>query len=158
MKKAIIQGLALLLCCLLSAPSARAAVRDPEKEHLPVDFSDMEYTGFDAAALLDALSALRQTAASPAIQTENAGTRAELESLYRRILSEVDRLSTQSALIGIRYDANGADQATAGESAALSQLSVQLFDECYRALGLLADTPYRDILERDAGPEILDEL
>lgn len=153
MKKAIIQGLALLLCCLLSAPSARAAVRDPEKEHLPVDFSDMEYTGFDAAALLDALSALRQTAASPAIQTENAGTRAELESLYRRILSEVDRLSTQSALIGIRYDANGADQAAAEESAALAELSAQVFDSCYSALRLLLDTPYQDIIQRDAGPD-----
>ena len=153
MKKAIIQGLALLLCCLLSAPSARAAVRDPEKEHLPVDFSDMEYTGFDAAALLDALSALRQTAASPAIQTENAGTRAELESLYRRILSEVDRLSTQSALIGIRYDANGADQAASEESAALAELSAQVFDSCYSALRLLLDTPYQDIIQRDAGPD-----
>ena len=151
-------GALLLAACLMLTIPARAAGRYPEKEHLPVDFADMEYTGYDGAALRSALSALEQIAASPAARTEDAEVRAALEELYGRILSEVDQLSTQSALIGIRYDANGADQEAADESAALSQLSVQLFDECYRTLGLLADTPYRDILERDAGPEILDEL
>ena len=151
-------GALLLAACLLLAVPARAAGRWPEKEHLPVDFADMEYTGYDGADLRSALAALERIAASSAAQTESAAVRAELEELYGQILAEVDRLSTQSALIGIRYDANGADQETAGESAALSQLSVQIFDECYRALGLLADTPYRDILERDAGPETVEEL
>ena len=151
-------GALLLAACLLLAVPARAASRWPEKEHLPVDFADMEYTGYDGADLRSALAALERIAASSAAQTESAAVRAELEELYGQILAEVDRLSTQSALIGIRYDANGADQETAGESAALSQLSVQIFDECYRALGLLADTPYRDILERDAGPETVEEL
>lgn len=158
MKKIIAAGLALLLCCLLEAPSALAAGRYPEKEHLPVDFTDMVYTGYDGAALRSALFALEEIAKSPAARREDAGTRAELESLYGRILSEVDLLSTQSALIGIRYDANGADQEAADESAALAELSVQLFDECYQTLGLLADTPYRDILERDAGPDVVEEL
>lgn len=158
MKKIIAAGLALLLCCLLEAPFAQAAGRYPEKEHLPVDFADMAYTGYDGAALRSALSALEEIAKSPAAQREDAGTRAELESLYGQILSEVDRLSTQSALIGIRYDANGADQEAADESAALAELSVQLFDECYRTLGLLADTPYRDLLERDAEPDVVEEL
>ncbi len=156
--RALRLGAILLAACLTLTLPAQAAARYPEKEHLPVDFADMEYTGYDGAALRSALSALEQIAASPAAQTEDAEIRAALEALYGRILSEVDQLSTQSALIGIRYDANGADQEAADESAALSQLSVQLFDECYRTLGLLADTPYRDILERDAGPEILDEL
>lgn len=147
----------LLLCCLL-APSARASGRYPEKEHLPVDFADMACTGFDGAGLRAALDSLRQIASSPAVRDESPEIRAELEGLYRQILSEVDALSTQAALIGIRYDANGADQAAAEESAALSRLSVQLFDECYQALRLLADTPYCDILEKDAGPDVLDEL
>ena len=151
MKKTIARGLSLLLCCLLLAPSALAAGRCPEKEHLPVDFADMAYTGYDGEVLQSALADLEALAVSPAGQTEDAKTRAALESLYRKILSEVDQLSTQSALISIRYDANGADREAADESAALSQLSVQLFDQCYRTLGLLADTPYRDILERDAG-------
>ena len=148
MKKRISQGLALLLCCLLLAPSALAAGRYPEKEHLPVDFADMVYTGYDGAALRSLLDELRQIASSPAIRTEDAETWAEVESLYRRVLSEADQLSTQSALIGIHYDANGADQEAADESAALSQLSIQLYDECYQVLGLFVDTPYQDILER----------
>ena len=158
MKKTIARGLSLLLCCLLLAPSALAAGRCPEKEHLPVDFADMAYTGYDGEVLQSALADLEALAVSPAGQTEDAKTRAALESLYRKILSEVDQLSTQSALISIRYDANGADREAADESAALSQLSVQLFDQCYRTLGLLADTPYRDILERDAGEDIVDDL
>lgn len=158
MKKIIAPGLAFALCCLLLTAPARAAGRYPEKEHLPVDFADMEYTGYDGAALRSALSALEEIASSPAIRRETDATRAELESLYRQILSEVDQLSTQSALIGIRYDANGADQAAADESAALSRLSIQLFDECYQALALLADTPYQDIVARDTGADIMDYL
>ena len=150
-------GLLLAACLMLTIP-ALAAGRWPEKEHLPVDFADMAYTGYDGAALRSALAELEALAASPAAQAEDAGTRAEVESLYRQILSEVDQLSTQSALIGIRYDANGADQAAADEAAALAELSVELFDECYRTLALLADTPYQDILERDAGPDIAEEL
>lgn len=156
MKKII--ALALVLCCLLPGPSALAADRWPEKDHLPVDFADMPYTGYDGAALRSALSALEALAASPAAKTENAQTRAELEVLYGEILSEVDALSTQSALIGIRYDANGADREAADESAALTELSIQLFDECYQTLALLVDTPYQDILERDAGPEAAEQL
>lgn len=147
-----------LAACLLLAVPSQAAGRYPEKEHLPVDFADMACTGFDDTALRGALDSLRQTAASPAIQTESAGTRAELEGLYRRILSELDQLFTQCALAEIRYDANGADQAAADASAALAQLSVQLSDECYLALQLLVDTPYQDIVEKDAGTEILDAL
>lgn len=143
----------LLAACLLLAVPARAAGRYPEKEHLPVDFADMDRAGFDDAALRAALSALRRTASSPAVRTEDAGTRAELEALCGRIHDEVDRLSTQSALAGIRYDANGADREAADEAAALAELSAELFDECYQALRLLADTPYRDIVERRGGPE-----
>ena len=35
-------GALLLAACLLLAVPARAASRWPEKEHLPVDFADME--------------------------------------------------------------------------------------------------------------------
>lgn len=156
MKKIIASALVLALCCL--GPFARAAGPRPEKEHLPVDFADMACTGYDGAALRSLLAELEALAASPAVQREDAGTRAAVESLYEQILSEVDRLSTQTALTGIRYDANGADQAAADQAAALAELSVELFDRCYQALALLADTPYRDIWERDAGPDITEEL
>ena len=95
-------GALLLAACLLLAVPARAAGRWPEKEHLPVDFADMEYTGYDGADLRSALAALERIAASSAAQTESAAVRAELEELYGQILAEVDRLSTQSALIGDR--------------------------------------------------------
>lgn len=158
MKKIIASALALLLSCLLMAPAAGAAGRYPEKEHLPVDYADMACTGFDDTVLRNALADLEALAASPAIRAEDAGTRAQVEALYRQILSELDELSTQSALIGIRYDANGADQEAAEQSAALSRLSAQLFDQCYQTLALLAGTPYQELLERDAGPDIVEEL
>jgi len=144
-------GALLLAAVLLLECPVLAGGRYPEKEHLPVDFADMVYTGFDSTALQNALSALRQIAATPAIRTEDAETRAELQSLYNQILAETDNLSTQSALIGIRYDANGADEEAAAESAALSDLATQASDDCYRALRLLVGTPYQDIVERDAG-------
>lgn len=158
MKRLSAAVLALLLSRLLLTPAAGAAGRWPEKEHLPVDFADMACTGYDDTALRAALSALEALAASPAIRAEDAKTRAQVETLYRQILSELDDLSTQSALTGIRYDANGADQAAADQAAALSQLSARLFDQCYRTLAPLADTPCRDLLERDAGAELVEEL
>lgn len=158
MKRTAVWALSLLLSCLLLAPAAGAAGAYPEKEHLPVDFADMDYTGYDPSVLRAALAALEELAASPAIRTEDAKVRTQVETLYRQILSELDDLTTQSALIGIRYDANGADQAAAAEAAALAQLSAQLFDQCFQTLALLADTPCRDILERDGGEDIVEEL
>lgn len=158
MKKLSVSAMALLLSGLLLTSAAGAASRYPEKEHLPVDYADMACTGYDDTALQSLLTELEALTASPAIQRENGGTRAQVEALYRQILSELDELSTQSALAGIRYDANGADEAAAEASAALSQLSTRLFDQCYQTLALLADTPYRDILERDAGPDLVEEL
>ena len=58
----IARGLSLLLCCLLLAPSALAAGRCPEKEHLPVDFADMAYTGYDGEVLQSALADLEALA------------------------------------------------------------------------------------------------
>lgn len=158
MKKLSVSAMALLLSGLLLTSAAGAASRYPEKEHLPVDYADMACTGYDDTALQSLLTELEALTASPAIQREDGGTRAQVEALYRQILSELDELSTQSALAGIRYDANGADEAAAEASAALSQLSTRLFDQCYQTLALLADTPYRDILERDAGPDLVEEL
>ena len=158
MKKLSVSAMALLLSGLLLTSAAGAASRYPEKEHLPVDYADMACTGYDDTALQSLLTELEALTASPAIQRENGGTRAQVEALYRQILSELDELSTQSALAGIRYDANGADEAAAEASAALPQLSTRLFDQCYQTLALLADTPYRDILERDAGPDLVEEL
>ena len=158
MKKLSVSAMALLLSGLLLTSAAGAASRYPEKEHLPVDYADMACTGYDDTALQSLLTELEALTASPAIQRENGGTRAQVEALYRQILSELDELSTQSALAGIRHDANGADEAAAEASAALSQLSTRLFDQCYQTLALLADTPYRDILERDAGPDLVEEL
>ena len=76
-------GALLLAACLLLAVPARAASRWPEKEHLPVDFADMEYTGYDGADLRSALAALERIAASSAAQTESAAVRAELEEIGR---------------------------------------------------------------------------
>lgn len=157
MKKLSVSAMALLLSGLLLTSAAGAASRYPEKEHLPVDYADMACTGYNDTALRSLLTELEALTASPA-QREDGGTRAQVEALYRQILSELDELSTQSALAGIRYDANGADEAAAEASAALSQLSTRLFDQCYQTLALLADTPYRDILERDAGPDLVEEL
>lgn len=158
MKKLSVSAMALLLSGLLLTSAAGAASRYPEKEHLPVDYADMACTGYNDTALQSLLTELEALTASPAIQREDGGTRAQVEALYRQILSELDELSTQSALAGIRYDANGADEAAAEASAALSQLSTRLFDQCCQTLALLADTPYRDILERDAGPDLVEEL
>lgn len=144
---------AVLAVCLLPAPEALAAGRYPEKEHLPVDFSDMAYTGFDDTALQEALSSLREICASPAIRVRSAETRLQLQALYGRILDEVDLLMTQSALIGIRYDASGAEEEAARESAALSDKITQVSDDCYLTLRLLVDTPYEDIVARDAGED-----
>lgn len=148
----------MLAACLLPGPEALAADRYPEKEHLPVDFADMACTGFDDTVLQEALSSLRQICASPAIRTNNAKTRLRLQSLYDQILQEVNLLMTQSALINIRYDANGAEEEAARESAALSEQVTRISDDCYLALQLLIDTPYQNIVERDAGESGIDFL
>ncbi len=146
-----------LAFALLAGP-ASAASRYPEKEHQPVDYAEMVFTGFDETNLNAALSQLKSLAASGSLEKKNAQTWEQAETLYIQILDELNLLFTQDALAGIQYDANGADQALADASAEISVQGTELTDRCYQTLQMLIGTPYQDILEADAGKEITSAL
>ena len=115
--------LCLLLTTALLAGSV-SADRYPQKTHLPVDYADMPCTGFDETILQNALDTLK----TPGLSEENA------QSLYDTVLTELNELTTQSALAGILYDANGAAPADAEVVAVLTAQSTRLFDQTYAVL------------------------
>ncbi len=144
----------LALLPALLAPALAADSRYPEKEHLPVDYADMDASGFDETKLQAALTALEDLCASPQGQREDPQARTRVQSLYGEILAELNILSTQSSLIGIAYDAQaaGPDAEAAAQAAEnIAAQSDRLFDRVYSALALLADTPYWDIIDAEAG-------
>lgn len=132
--------------------------RYPDKEHLPVDYADMAFSGFDETVLQDALAELESLNASGDLQRGDVQTRERVEALYREIKSELDILSTQISLIGIEYDSNGAEEQLAEISAELSARSSLLYDQCYQVLSLLANTPCQDIIAADAGEDKMESL
>lgn len=153
MKKILRFVLAVFLVCpLLAVPSA-AEGRYPEKEHLPVHFSEMAFTGFDETNLRAAVSRLEALSRSGALEKKDSKTREQVQALFTQILEETDLLFTQNALAEIQYDANGANQDMADASAEIAAQVTELSDVCFQALRLLVDTPYQDVLEADAGKE-----
>lgn len=130
----------------------------PDKEHLAVHYEDMVFTGFDETALQAALTELESLYDSGALQAGSTRTRARVEELYGEIKAELDILSTQLSLIGIQYDANGAEEQLAEASAELTARSSYLYDQCYQVLALLADTPCGDIIEADVGEDRMESL
>lgn len=152
----ILMAFSLLACQQVTARSGGS--RYPDKEHLPVDYADMVFTGFDETALQDALTELEALNESGDLQRGDAQTRERVETLYNEIKSELNVLSTQLSLIGIEYDANGAEERLAEISAELSAQSSILYDRCYQVLSLLANTPCQDIIEADVGEDKMEHL
>ena len=60
---------ALLTAALVTAPVS--AARYPDKVHLPVDYADMVFTGYDDTSLLAALEDLESGDRSGALRREN---------------------------------------------------------------------------------------
>lgn len=159
MKKSRFAALALagaMALSVLAGPAA--AVTWPEKEHLPVDYADMVYTGFDDDAIQEAFAGLAELDAAGALIREDPDTRKRVEELYTTIVREYDRLETQCALIDLRRDADLTDEWAAGESADCADRLNYTADQCYGALSLLSGTPYADIPARDAGMEWVESL
>lgn len=152
----LLMAFSLLACQQVTARSGGS--RYPDKEHLPVDYADMVFTGFDETALQDALTELEALNDSGDLQRGDAQTRERVEALYNEIKSELNVLSTQLSLIGIEYDANGAEERLAEISAELSAQSSILYDRCYQVLSLLANTPCQDIIEADVGEAKMEHL
>lgn len=148
----------LMIVSLTACRQDAVVVHYPDKEHQPIDYADMVYTGFDETNLQAALEELKELHASGDLQNENAQTREKVEDLYRVIRTELDILYTQLSLIGIQYDCNGAEEKLAAESAELSSRGSVLSDQCYQALSFLVDTPYQDVIEADAGEDNIEGL
>lgn len=149
----------LLAFALVACGQEVSAVRsNPDKVHQPVDYADMEFTGFDETNLQDAFAELEELSDSGALQKMDVQTQLRVEELYEVIKTEMDILYTQIALIGIQYDHNGAEEQLAEKSAELSASGSVLQDQCFQALALLVDTPYQAILEADAGKENIESL
>lgn len=145
---------ALLLSLSIFLPTLACpalAVDYPEKEHLPVDYKDMVYTGFDDDALQAAFAGLLELDANGALEKDTPEVRTRVEELYRTILREYDILTTQYYLISLRHDADVNDSWAAKENADFSDRFNYTSDQCQSALALLAGSPYADILEADAG-------
>lgn len=127
--------------------------RYPDKEHLPVAYADMDASGFDETNLQAALTELENLCAD-AGEKEDRQTRKRVQALYDKILEEINGLTTQSSLIEIAYDAQAAGSngtAAAQAAAEISEQSDRLYDRVYAVLALMADTPYQDIIDADAG-------
>ena len=148
----------LMVVSLTACRQNSVVVHYPDKEHQPIDYADMVYTGFDETNLQAALEELKELHTSGDLQNENVQTREKVEELYRVIRAELDILYTQLSLIGIQYDCNGAEEKLAEESAELSSRASVLNDQCYQALALLVDTPYQDVIEADAGADNIEGL
>ena len=147
-------ALLLSLAILLPALGVSAGAVDyPEKEHLPVDYADMVYTGFDDDALQAAFAELIQLSADGLLKKNDFAVRDRVEDLYQTILREYDILETQYYLIDLRRDADVTDEWAAAESADFSDRFNYTMDQCQSALALIADSPYADILEQDAGKD-----
>lgn len=148
-----LRGLACLLLAavLLSSPAALARVY-PEKEHLPVDYEEMlPVTSFDETALLSALEEMEALCGRHSRRGPDSETRRRLEELYRQTLEEADILITKAALADIQYDAGGGAEEDAALALELSAQQTRLLDRCYQAFGVLAASPYKDILDDSAG-------
>jgi len=149
----------LLALSLTACGQETATVKGyPDKVHLPVDYADMVFTGFDETNLQDALTELEELHGSGAFEKKDAQTWERVEELYGVIKAELDILYTQVSLIGIQYDCNGAEEQLAETSAELSARGSVLQDKCFQVLSLLVDTPYQDILEVDAGKDNIESL
>ncbi len=144
-----------LLACQGDVAEAR---HYPDKVHLPVDYGDMVFTGFDETVLQDVLEEIQELYDSGALQKKNVQTRLRVEELYESMKAELNNLTTQVSLLGIQYDANGAEEELAETSAELASRGSALYDRCYQALALLVDTPYQDIIEADAGEINIERL
>lgn len=154
--KCLARGLTsvLLAFALTACRQETAAVAHyPAKEHQPVDYADMVYTGFDEANLRAALEEIKELSVSGSLQIDNAQTRERAEELYRTVKTELNILYTQLSLIGIQYDCSGAAETLAETSAELSSRASVLLDQCYQALAFFVDTPYQDVIEGDAGED-----
>ena len=144
-----------LLACQGDVAEAR---HYPDKVHLPVDYGDMVFTGFDETVLQDVLEEIQELYDSGALQKKDVQTRLRVEELYESMKAELNNLTTQVSLLGIQYDANGAEEELAKTSAELASRGSALYDQCYQALALLVDTPYQDIIEADAGEINIERL
>lgn len=144
-----------LLACQGDVAEAR---HYPDKIHLPVDYGDMVFTGFDETVLQDVLEEIQELYDSGALQKKDVQTRLRVEELYESMKAELNNLTTQVSLLGIQYDANGAEEELADTSAELASRGSALYDQCYQALALLVDTPYQDIIEADAGEINIERL
>lgn len=144
-----------LLACQGDVAEAR---HYPDKVHLPVDYGDMVFTGFDETVLQDVLEEIQELYDSGALQKKDVQTRLRVEELYESMKAELNNLTTQVSLLGIQYDANGAEEELAETSAELASRGSALYDQCYQALALLVDTPYQDIIEADAGEINIERL
>jgi len=148
--------LALTLCAamagsLLTLPAAADTAPASTKAHLPVDYADMVYTGFDDDALQALFTRLIDLETIGALEAEDPTTRQEVEAIYASILREYDVILTQYYLIDLRYDADVTDAWAATESADFGQRFDRVTDQCYSAFALLADTPYADVMAATAG-------
>lgn len=144
-----------LLACQGDVAEAR---HYPDKIHLPVDYGDMVFTGFDETVLQDVLEEIQELYDSGALQKKDVQTRLRVEELYESMKAELNNLTTQVSLLGIQYDANGAEEELAETSAELASRGSALYDQCYQALALLVDTPYQNIIEADAGEINIERL
>lgn len=134
MKKNIGKILALLTALIVSlsslSPSFAACTYSSyydEKEHRELESSDLVYSGFDPAAMNNALDRIEKN-------NKLGGDEEELRRAYKELLSEYNRLRTQSALISIQYYADVQDEEAAAEERRLSELAVELGDKSLLAI------------------------
>lgn len=143
----------LLALSLLSGPAALAADwSNPASERPDAPYEDMlPVEPFDETELQAALDELEDLCLRRGQDGRDARQRAG--GLYRRVLSEIDKLITRTNLAGVQYDGAGGAGAEAALYLELSAQQTRLYDRCYQVLAEMAGSPYADILEDGAGEE-----
>lgn len=150
----------LLAVSLLPGPAALAVKWEyPASAHPAVDYGGMlPVTPFDETVLQAALTELDGICSRHSRQREDRETRRRVRALYEQVLEEMNVLITKANLSGVQYDASGGAEAEAALYLELSAQQTRLYDQCYRVLGSLAASPYRDILDDSAGEGAADSM
>lgn len=135
-KAAALVSLVLSLCLLLGCAAPRETHFFVKDDFGTTNFADMRYTHYDPTQLYADIDAFRALA-----KDEKAGK--QMIALYDKIMQAGEMVSTQNALIGIRYNQAPNDDEVKAEQTYTMKLYIDVADKICKAV--------RDVLQTENG-------
>lgn len=143
---AVLSGSIVLSGIFVSAAGGADTPLYPEKEHSELDFSQIEFTGYEDTQLKEALAELEEICGE-----DGAGKVDRVLELYHVVEEEFNRLQTQLVLCEIRTKQDVTDKEMQEAELTLTNQANVLSDEAGRVLKLVLDSAYRDELSYEIG-------